>query len=128
MSYLLLSSDIKVDIEDPESYFDEDQKISNEKIDVLLLTQGWRRFSTANIAKGKFYALKYNVDRILTSTKSDLRTTIYWNPKLVADSTGNVHVQFYNADKASNYTVVFEGVTDKGEICRFKGSVRREDY
>ncbi|MDD3319996.1 MAG: TonB-dependent receptor plug domain-containing protein [Paludibacter sp.] len=76
----------------------------------------------------EFYVPKYDVDSILISTKPDLRTTIYWNPTLVADSTGNVHVQFYTADKASNYTLVFEGITDKGEICRFKGSIRREGF
>lgn len=76
----------------------------------------------------EFYTPKYDVDSVLKNPKPDLRTTIYWNPKLVADSIGNVHVEFYTADKMSDYNIVFEGITNKGEICRFKGVVRREGY
>ena len=76
----------------------------------------------------EFYVPKYDVDSVLQSTKPDLRTTIYWNPKLVGDSAGNVSVKFFTADKASDYTVVFEGVTNKGEICRYKGNIRREGF
>ena len=76
----------------------------------------------------EFYVPKYNVDSIRMSPKSDLRTTIYWNPKLVADSTGIVHIKFYSADKANDYSIVFEGITNEGEICRYVGYIRREGY
>lgn len=75
----------------------------------------------------QFYVPKYEVDSVLNSAQPDLRTTIYWNPKLVADSTGNVHVKFYTADKANNYSVVMEGITNSGEICRYVGVLKRED-
>lgn len=74
----------------------------------------------------EFYTPKYEVDSVRMDPKADLRTTIYWNPKLVADSLGNVHVNFYTADKANDYSVVFEGITEKGEICRYVGVLRRE--
>ena len=75
----------------------------------------------------QFYVPKYEVDSVLNSSQPDLRTTIYWNPKLVADDNGIVHVKFYTADKANNYSVVLEGITNSGEICRFSGLLRRED-
>jgi len=75
----------------------------------------------------QFYVPKYEVDSILNSPKPDLRTTIYWNPKLEADNNGIVHVKFYTADKANNYSVVFEGLTKSGEICRYTGMLRRVD-
>ena len=75
----------------------------------------------------QFYVPKYEVDSVLKSAHPDLRTTIYWNPKLVADSTGIVHVKFYTADKANNYSVVMEGITNIGEICRYVGVLKRED-
>jgi hypothetical protein len=75
----------------------------------------------------QFYVPKYEVDSVLNSAKPDLRTTIYWNPKLVSDSSGTVHVKFYTADNANDYSVVFEGLTNSGEICRFTGILKRED-
>ena len=74
----------------------------------------------------QFYEPKYEVDSIKLSQKADLRTTVYWNPALVTDSTGTIHVKFFTADKANNYSVVLEGITNEGEICRFVGYIRRE--
>ena len=77
--------------------------------------------------KAQFYVPKYEVDSARDSQQPDLRTTIYWNPELTADSNGVVHVKFYTADKSNNYSVVLEGLADSGEICRYKGVLRRED-
>jgi hypothetical protein len=75
----------------------------------------------------QFYVPKYEVDSVLNSAKPDLRTTIYWNPKLVADKNGIVHVKFYTADNANDYSIVMEGITNSGEICRFTGILKRVD-
>jgi len=40
---------------------------------------------------------------------------------------GTVHVKFYTADPANNYSVVLEGLSKSGEICRFAGNLRREN-
>lgn len=74
----------------------------------------------------QFYVPKYDVDSVRTNTHYDLRTTIYWNPKLVTDSTGMVQVKFFTADKVADYSVVIEGITSSGEICRYVGYLRRE--
>jgi len=74
----------------------------------------------------EFYVPKYQVDSIYRSSNPDLRTTIYWNPKLSTDSNGNVHVNFYSADKSNDYTVIVEGVSTAGDICRYVGIIRRE--
>ncbi len=76
----------------------------------------------------EFYVPKYDVDSIRNSKKEDLRTTIYWNPGLKTDSTGVVKVSFFTADKANNYNVVLEGITPGGEICRYRGVLRRDDF
>jgi len=74
----------------------------------------------------EFYVPKYDVESVRKSPKADLRTTIYWNPKLVTDTAGNVKVKFFTADTPSKYSVVVEGVTKDGEICRYVGYLRRE--
>ena len=73
----------------------------------------------------QFYVPKYEVDSVLNREQPDLRTTIYWNPELVADVDGTIHIQFYTADHANDYTIVLEGITNEGEICRYTGYMKR---
>lgn len=75
----------------------------------------------------EFYVPKYEVDSILYQTKPDLRTTIYWAPKLQTDEEGCIHLQFYTADKPNDYRVELEGITEEGKICRYEGMIRRKD-
>ena len=75
----------------------------------------------------EFYVPKYDVDSVYKSSNPDLRTTIYWNPKLSCDSTGVFHTKFYTADKAFNYSVVVEGITTAGEICHYEGILKRRN-
>ena len=56
----------------------------------------------------------------------DLRTTIYWNPNVVSDSTGKASVEFFNDDGTGNYKAVVEGININGTIGRkvFRYSVQ----
>src|ERR1035437_785328 len=49
LSYFLLSSDLKGEIENPGSYFNENSKNYND-LDDLLLTQGWRKYLYTKLA------------------------------------------------------------------------------
>lgn len=51
MSYLLLSSDIKGHIYNPAYYFDDKNEDRLKHIDLLMLTQGWRRFRWDQVLK-----------------------------------------------------------------------------
>ena len=73
----------------------------------------------------QFYVPKYEVDSMLNREQPDLRTTIYWNPELVTDVEGTVHIRFYTADPSNDYNVVLEGITNEGEICRYTGYLKR---
>ena len=75
----------------------------------------------------EFYVPKYEVDSIMKSTHSDLRTTIYWNPNIETDSAGNFNLSFYSADKANNYLLTIEGISKEGEICRFTHLIKRDN-
>ena len=46
--------------------------------------------------------------------KPDFKSTLYWNPEVIIDSTGTADVSFYNADYKTNYIVKIEGVTAEG--------------
>jgi hypothetical protein len=46
----------------------------------------------------------------------DIRTTLYWNPDLNTDLSGNARFYFYNSDKAKHYRVVIQGMDAEGRI------------
>ncbi|HPT06215.1 MAG TPA: hypothetical protein PK500_06150 [Candidatus Egerieousia sp.] len=55
VSYMLLGSEIRGYIENPQSYFDEDIPFAErmQNIDLLMLTQGWRYYDLPAILKGE---------------------------------------------------------------------------
>lgn len=64
----------------------------------------------------EFYSPKYLPNTPVTN--SDLRTTIYWNPKVVTDAAGNFSFEFFNADGRGSYRAVVEGLDKNGNIAR----------
>lgn len=54
LTTLLLTSDLRGHIENPASYFNTSDKNASEKLDVLLMTQGWRRYNIANLLQRKY--------------------------------------------------------------------------
>ncbi|MES2458487.1 MAG: carboxypeptidase-like regulatory domain-containing protein [Bacteroidota bacterium] len=80
----------------------------------------------ANLAKFKpkgfatqreFYAPKY-VNPANTYNFNDLRTTIYWNPKVITGATGPLTLEYYNADGNGTYRAVIEGIDKNGTVSR----------
>ncbi len=58
-SYLWLSSNLKGIIENPAYYFSNENAETNEALDNLLLTQGWRKFDWDKISQNKTPAFTY---------------------------------------------------------------------
>jgi hypothetical protein len=58
-SYLWLSSDLRGYIEGPDYYFENESPETNEALDNLLLTQGWRTFNWENVFQSKKAAFSY---------------------------------------------------------------------
>lgn len=65
-SNLLLSSDLKGYIENPNYYFTEPSIQKSKELDNLLLTQGWRRFIWKEIAAGDFPKINYPAEQDFT--------------------------------------------------------------
>lgn len=73
----------------------------------------------------EFYSPNYEDPK--TNIKvADLRTTVYWNPNVISDSTGKASVEFFNADGTGNYKAIIEGINANGIIGRkvYRYSVR----
>lgn len=65
----------------------------------------------------EFYSPKY-VNAASTYNFNDLRSTIYWNPKVITDTTGVLSLDYYNGDGNGTYRAVIEGVDKDGNISR----------
>ncbi|MBE9512035.1 MAG: hypothetical protein IMY71_14295 [Bacteroidetes bacterium] len=63
LTNLLLTSELKGNIEQPAFYFDEDNPGSIIALDYLMLTQGWRRFLWKEILNDKWPAINYNIEK-----------------------------------------------------------------
>jgi hypothetical protein len=61
----------------------------------------------------KYFTVKPNLDI------NDLRTTIYWNPKIVTDANGKASFEFFNADGKGSYRAVLEGIDADGNLARY---------
>ncbi len=71
-----------------------------------------------------FYVPKYETVSEKESSFPDVRSTVYWDPGLKSDAAGEFKVSFYTSDKKSDYHVVMEGISVKGEICRYQGQIK----
>lgn len=65
----------------------------------------------------KFYSPNY-LDPKSNIKVADLRTTVYWNPNVISNSTGKAEVEFFNADGTGNYKAIVEGINANGLIGR----------
>ena len=75
-------------------------------------------YNPKGLYKGReFYSPDY-ADPKINTKMADLRTTIYWNPNIVSDSTGKASVEFFNGDGIGKYKAIVEGVDINGKIGR----------
>jgi len=92
-------------------------KISKAQLMDMLPKTYELTFSPQGYNKEKqFYSPRYDVPANMN--RNDLRTTIYWNPKIITDAAGNSSFEFYNADGRGQYKVIVEGIDANGNLGR----------
>ena len=107
LSHLLLTSDLRGYIEKPNYYFNHTDEQSTANLDILMLTQGYRRFTYKNIIADKIPPISY-----LPENGIDISGTLRNNTGMPI-SKGNIRL--YIADKA--YST--QTVTDMNGAFRF---------
>ncbi len=97
----------------------EKQKISIADLKKMIPESNTLKFSPKGFSKDReFYAPKYLPGK--TYNVTDLRSTIFWNPKVVTDATtGASTFEFYNADGKGTYKAIVEGLDVNGNPGRF---------
>ncbi|MBN8821994.1 MULTISPECIES: TonB-dependent receptor plug domain-containing protein [unclassified Spirosoma] len=130
MSHLLLSSDLTGTIEQPGYYFDPRHTDRWQHLDLLLMTQGWRRFAWNDVLSGTIPPMKYSAEGGLSLTGQVLRP----NQKdvsgpvnltfmlirrdstrdfLVGETDGTGRYGAYNLDFTDTTTVMIQGIKGK---------------
>ena len=62
ISHLLLSSEIKGRVYNPAYYFSNNSDSVSQHLDLVMLTNGWRRFKWEDVVKGKMPSINYERD------------------------------------------------------------------
>ena len=62
----------------------------------------------------QFYSPKYTSK--YDSSILDTRSTIYWEPNIIADKNGKANLSFYTADHPGTYTLLIEGSDMSGNV------------
>ncbi|MBS1565995.1 MAG: hypothetical protein JST39_16520, partial [Bacteroidetes bacterium] len=109
LSSMLLTSDLKGYIQDAGYYFKDKAPQTLHDLDLLLMTQGWRRFEWKKILTNDFAAIKYPVESAITFrgtvTKSDRKELV---------KEGSVNFIIKGDDSTS--ILADATLTDKGEF------------
>ncbi len=79
---------------------------------------GIMTYQPIGLFRGKEFYMPNYADPKINKTIADLRTTIYWNPNVITDSSGNAEVEFYNADNTGNFKITLEGMDLNGHLAR----------
>ncbi|MBS7566086.1 TonB-dependent receptor plug domain-containing protein [Mucilaginibacter sp. Bleaf8] len=65
----------------------------------------------------EFYSPQYD-DPKTNKAIADLRTTIFWQPNIVTNESGQASFEYYNAGSPGTYRVVVEGIDADGNLGR----------
>lgn len=133
---LLLMSEIRGYVHDPGYYFESDDEEHRRKLDLLLLVQGWRRYSWDHMTGKEKFPIRYEVEdtvlsvngRVLSYNKKEPKPGVdvsaflmhrnedTYNPESYADiyrtdSLGKFH---FNADVTGEWNMVL-ALREKGK-------------
>ncbi|EDM37258.1 hypothetical protein PBAL39_08951, partial [Pedobacter sp. BAL39] len=97
----------------------EKTTISLADLKKMLPKDNMLKFTPKGFAKQReFYMPKY-VNPANTYNFNDLRSTIYWNPKVMTTAGAPLTLEYYNADGKGTYKAVIEGIDKDGNVSRF---------
>lgn len=108
-SAFLLSSDLKGTINNPGYYFKNKESSTLKHLDLLLMTQGWRRFEWQKITAGNYSKIIYPVESSIYITGK-----VFKSDRTIPVTDG--FVSFIINGEDSSKIIANAKVTDKGEF------------
>ncbi len=113
ISYMMLSSELSGKIEQPAWYFESDDPLRMQALDLLMLTHGWRRFKWENVLSEELPPIKFPLEDNITISGRVTRE-IFDLPLEGIDVTLSI---------MSEYNDVFQTTTDAKGYYKFEGLV-----
>lgn len=72
LSHMMLASELKGKVNNPAYYFKDTTTARQQKLDLVMLTNGWRRFNWDNVLTGKFPKINYPKDTAYMSLSGNV--------------------------------------------------------
>ncbi|MGF1923710.1 MAG: carboxypeptidase regulatory-like domain-containing protein, partial [Bacteroidia bacterium] len=125
LSYFLLSSDLKGEIEDPAYYFHEFNEQKHDDLEALCLTQGWVNYEWDYTKKPKYelekeYTISGKITNISNKPVSNASVRIFGRSKVLmfGDTTTNDKGEFVfrNLPPMDSATFLLKVVNSKGKL------------
>lgn len=131
LSYCMLSSEIRGNIHNPAYYFNDGNKDRLRSLDLLLLTQGWRRYVWENFDDTKEPAI-FLSDEILgrqTIGKKRKRNEVGKVQQLLQVSGPDANTQFVMTDSMGNFALPTEQmIALRGGYVYLKPMLDKDEY
>lgn len=124
LSYLLLTSDLKGEIENPGQYFADENPTSKEDLDALMLTQGWVSYAWPKEKKPiykpeKEYLISGSVTNLTNKPVEGAKVTILGRNKgvLLLDTLTNKNGEFVfsRLPRMDSASLVIQALNAKGK-------------
>ncbi len=106
LSYVLLTSDLKGDIEEPGSYFIDSKPKTLDNLDLVMLTNGWRRYSLSSVLANKFPRILYPME-----DSERVRGSVFGligkakKPSIVLMNTKTKYVEHFELNEYNNFII-----------------------
>lgn len=116
-AYLLLTSDLRGYVQNPGYYFESNDAARQKALSYLLMTQGWRRFSWQQMAKGEFPDLQYSPEKDLAvrgTLVTDRGKPVKGGEALLY--LKGQHLAFITTETDQNGRFAFEGFDFSGPV------------
>ncbi|MBQ7856364.1 MAG: hypothetical protein IJ348_04545 [Alistipes sp.] len=140
LSYMLLSSDLKGEVEDAGQYFVDDSPRTLDNLDLVMMTNGWRRYSLASVMAHEFPHINYPVEdsqRIMGSVfglfgKAKKPSVVVMDPKtkFVQQFELNEYNNFIisGLDAFSTTSYIVQALNKKGRDNSVRIEIETENY
>ena len=113
------AEDLPIVMEDVEEFIDGDELLFDDRMqrgDILIENEGQVYYRAREFA-APVYDNNQKVE-----TRTDFRSTIYWNGNIEIDKRGVAEIEFYNCDAVSSFRAVVEGISTDGTVGRAEKS------
>ena len=139
-SYMLLSSDLKGEIENAGQYFMDNSARTLDNLDLVMMTNGWRRYSLASVMAHEFPHINYPVEdsqRIMGSVfglfgKAKKPSVVVMDPKtkFVQQFELNEYNNFIisGLDAFSTTSYIVQALNKKGRDTSVRIEIETENY